>query len=207
MYGALGTGIRVGTWEGYTGYYPATQLRGRPTAKRSMNQRSGPRKALQGPGVGGFMHSAPGRPVPPLRGPVGALQAPPCTSSSKPASWPKGRDLTSFLGNLVKTRKCRLKVSKRPLIVPICQNGSRKSPLEILGFPFSLAFSPKELMDHFDAYSGIYVKMTKCRPVVHTPDVTRKGRRYPHVMHAASCLCACRSSSAQRGILIDPVYP
>ena len=42
----MGYGDWVGTWRGYTGY-PAS------CSGRSSDQRSGPRKALQGPGVGG----------------------------------------------------------------------------------------------------------------------------------------------------------
>ena len=63
---------------------------------------------------------------------------------------PIWRELTSYPGNLVKTAKCRRKVSKRPVIVPICQNGVGKSPLEIPRFPKVAAFSPKELMVPFD---------------------------------------------------------
>ena len=48
---------------------------------------------------------------------------------------------------------------------PCFQNGRVKSPLEILRFPFSRAFSHKELMGHFDGCAGLYVKMTKCRQV------------------------------------------
>ena len=64
---------------------------------------------------------------------------------------------------------------------PYFQNGLQKSPLGILGFPFLPAFSHKELIGHFDPWSGLYVKMTKCRSYVHTR-VTREGVvRYPHV--------------------------
>ena len=36
----------------------------------------------------------------------------------------KGRDLTSYLRNLVKTSECHRKVLKRPVIVPISKTGS-----------------------------------------------------------------------------------
>ena len=50
---------------------------------------------------------------------------------------------------------------------PYFQNGSKNPPLGILRFPFRLAFSPKELLGHFDASRVIIVKMTKCRSNVH----------------------------------------
>ena len=62
---------------------------------------------------------------------------------------PKGRDSMTFTRKLVKTTKCRHNMSKRPVIVPIFQNGLQKSALEILRFPFPAAFSPKELMGLF----------------------------------------------------------
>ena len=82
-------------------------------------------------------------------GPVGSLQAPPCHLPENAASWPIRRDSTSFSIKLVKTAECHQNMSKRPTLVPISQNGSRKSPLDILGFPISLAFSHKELMGMF----------------------------------------------------------
>ena len=72
-----------------------------------------------------------------------------------------------FLIKLVKMTKCHQNMLKRPVIVPVCQNRVGKSPLEILRFPFLGAFSPKELMGHFDAWTKINVKTTKCRPDVH----------------------------------------
>ena len=67
----------------------------------------------------------------------------------------KGRDSTSFPRNLVKTAECHQKCHKRPVIVPICKKGLKKSPLEILRFLFSPAFSHKELMVPFHRGSGI----------------------------------------------------
>ena len=78
--------------------------------------------------------------------------------------------------------------SKRPVIVPIYQNGSQKSPLEILRFTYSSAFSHKELMGLFWPYGYIIVKMTKCRPDVHTQIGVAKGSQIPPRSAAASCL-------------------
>ena len=98
------------------------------------------------------------------------------------------RELTSFPIKLVKTAKCRRKVSKRSTLVPISQNGVQKSPLGILRFPYLLAFSPKELMGHFDASTVLYVKndevSTGC-----TPPLSREvGAQIPPLTTAASCL-------------------
>ena len=116
-----------------------------------------------------------------------AAPAHPCGARSVPLGPPwqgpplssrRGRHLTSFPVKLVKTAKCHRKVSKRPILVPICQNGVQKSPLDFLGYSFSLAFSHKELMGSFGRVSEVYVKMTKCRQCVHV----REGVvRYPHV--------------------------
>ena len=57
---------------------------------------------------------------------------------------------------------------------PCFQNGLRKSPLGIPRIRNSLAFSHKELMGLFRRGTDFYVKMTKCRPDVHT-DVHAKG--------------------------------
>ena len=101
----------------------------------------------------------------------------------------KGRDLTSFSIKLVKTAECHQNVTKRPVLVPIFQNGSQMSPLEILRFPFWLAFSHKELMGRFDANSGLSVKMTKCRQCAHPRYRHAKGSQIPPLSRAASCLC------------------
>ena len=61
----------------------------------------------------------------------------------------KGRDSDLNSIKLVKTAKCHQKVSIRPVIVPIFQNGSGKSPLGFLRFPYWPAFSHKELLGLF----------------------------------------------------------
>ena len=88
---------------------------------------------------------------------------------------------------------------------PRLQNGSGKSPLQILRFPFRPAFSPKELLTLFRPEADFIVKMMKCRLDVHakgshdTPTVSPQqaapGDTAPH--------------HAQRGIWLtfssDPV--
>ena len=143
-------------------------------ARKSPVQRSGPRSLLQGGGVGGtgdwarvLVYGGRGRLYPHPSGPVGPLQALPGIYPRNAHLGPIRRDSTSFPRKLVKTAKCHRKVSKRPVIVPILQNGSEKSPLDFLRFPFITAFSHKELMGGFDPTSGLYVKMTKCRHCAH----------------------------------------
>ena len=61
----------------------------------------------------------------------------------------KRRDSMTFPIKLVKTTECHQKSPKRPVIVPVFQNGSGKSPLDFPGFLFWPAFSHKELMGLF----------------------------------------------------------
>ena len=89
---------------------------------------------------------APAVPGTTLRARSVPLQGPPCTWPCSPG---KGRDYGYISVKLVKTAKCHRKSRKRPPVVPIFQNGSKKSPLDFLGFPLLLAFSPKELMVPF----------------------------------------------------------
>ena len=87
---------------------------------------------------------------------------------------------------------------------PYFQNTVQKSPLEILRFPFPVAFSRKELMGHFDPHGYIIVKMTKCHPDVHT--MSREVvARYPPVP-ASKLAPGDLLHLAQRGILNDTVY-
>ena len=148
----LGTGIPGCTGEGYTGYYPPTDLQLAHRSPRSKpTQRSGPVGPAGPEWWGGCSGRNGGRGrswVPPF-GPGQAPCALPVPRTSQIAHLqPKGRDFMTFLRNLVKTAKCRLNVSKRPVIVPIFQNRPQMSPLEILRFPFLPAFSCKELMGH-----------------------------------------------------------
>ena len=113
-------------------------------------------------------------------GPVGLLWSPPCPEPCYPALQPKGRDSMTFLIKLVKRAKCHRICLKRPVIVPIFQNGVKKSPLGFLGFLFLPAFSHKELMGRFDHTWMFIVKMTKCRPVAHPPVSRERVVRYPH---------------------------
>ena len=69
---------------------------------------------------------------------------------------------------------------------PCFQNGLQMSPLEISRFPFSPAFSHKELMGQKCRYPGLSVKMTKCRQMC-TPWVREVDGQIPPRSTAASC--------------------
>ena len=94
-------------------------------------------------------------------------------------------------------------MSKRPAIVPIFQNGLQKSPLEKLGFPFSLAFSHKELMVPFSASSHVLCQHDEVSPVVHHPCHAKWSPRYPHVTTQQAASVVTLLIWAQRGILND----
>ena len=47
---------------------------------------------------------------------------------------------------------------------PYSQNGSGKSALDFLGFPYSTAFSHKELMGHFRPYTHVYCQNDEVSP-------------------------------------------
>ena len=104
-----------------------------------------------------------------------------------PASWPIWRELTSISRKLVKTAKCQPNMSKRPVIVPIIQNGVQKSPLDFLGFLFSVAFSHKELMVPFERTLALYCQNDEVSPVCTRVFWDAKGSPIPPDVTAASC--------------------
>ena len=130
----------VGTWVGYTGSLPTS-------VKRSTRQRSGPGSPCRG-WSGGLVHSAPGshRPPTPLRS--GARSAVCGTLPGNAASWPIRARLRSISENVSQNDQVSPKSIKKACHSPYFQNRLQKSPLEILRFLFSPAFSPKELMGH-----------------------------------------------------------
>ena len=159
---------------GYTGgcrggVIPGTQ----PAARGEVQvQRSGPRRLLQGAGVGGTWSSD----VPAVTHPTT-----PCGRARfagwalKPASWPIRARLTSYFYKVSQNSEVSPKYVNKASLSPYIQNGSQKSPLGILGFPYSLAFSHKELMTLFWAYGQLYCQNDEVSPGC-THHVTRKGR-------------------------------
>ena len=143
--GYTGVVYRVGTGEGYTGTQPAARGDLQIPAKRARSPAGGGVVGIWRSGALGDGGQLPGPPCGPGRVP-GTL---PVLGPAIPALQPIGRDSITFSIKLVKTAKCHQECRKRPVIVPIFQNGSQMSALEIPRFPFSVAFSHKELMGLF----------------------------------------------------------
>ena len=127
-------------WDGYTGwvYRGSTTQPPREEPNEEVPTRSSLLRWVLGVLGGGNACSGVRRRGRLLYHPTGPVSPPvgfPVQDLAECRLWAIGRDLTSFLRNLVKTRKCHQNVSKRPPIVPNRQNGSQKSPLDILGFP------------------------------------------------------------------------
>ena len=130
-------------------------------------------------------------PSPHPPGPVGPLQGPPWGWVLSPS---KRARLRSHFLKVRQNGQVSPKYHEKASRSPYSQNGSRKSALEILRFPLWPAFSCKELMGHFDRYSDFYVKMTKCRPVVHTQMYAKWSPDTPTV-HVSKLTPVHRSSS------------
>ena len=168
---------RVGRGRGNTGTQPALLGERLVTAKRAPEA---PTRGWSGWSLSSGARTAPG---PPLRGPVGT----PAGSlpvlalfSPGPASWPiRARfDLISYI--LSQNGQVSPKYVEKASISPCFQNWVQKSPLEILGFPYSGAFSHKELMGLFDPVDHVYCQNDEVSPVC-TPIGHAKGAvRYPH---------------------------
>ena len=134
---ALGA-VRVGILGGYTGWViPGYYRHARSSTRKVLPPAERAPEPLQGvEWVGGRAvpagpSGAPAHPLPTPPGPGRSLQALPGRGWAPRA---KGRDSTSFLGNLVKTAKCHQKVLKRPLIVPILKTGSEYHLLNFSDF-------------------------------------------------------------------------
>ena len=82
---------------------------------------------------------------------------------------------------------------------PCFQNAVQKSALDFLGIPFLRAFSHKELMGYFDAYSGFLVRNPKSRPMctrLCTPRPRDLGVTVPAAFRPG---CPRRSRAARQG--------
>ena len=80
----------------------------------------------------------------------------------------KGTRLRSIFNKVSQNDEVSPKSHEKASHSPYIQNGLQKSPLEILRFPLTVAFSHKELMGHFDAGPGVYCQNDEVSPVVHT---------------------------------------
>ena len=121
---------------------------------------------------------------------------PPCTGPSNTRLWANKGEIQLKYNKVSQNGVVSPKYVHKACHSPYSQNGSRKSPLKILRFPFSPAFSHKELMAYFDASRVFLVKMTKCRQNVHA-----KGRSDTPTVNASKLATVDRSSSdLARGI-------
>ena len=84
-------------------------------------------------------------------GVVPGCSAHPGPYPSNPASWPIRARLRVLLAKLSQNRIVSPKSVDKAYHSPYFQNGLGMSPLGFLRFPFSLAFSHKELSGHFEA--------------------------------------------------------
>ena len=135
-------GIQGGWGEGYTGTQPLC-------SRRVLGQRSGPGSPCRGLE---WWSQEPDVPVAPGDHPCGARSAlrpslsPP---RANPASWPIRARIGSHLLKVSQNSKVSPKYVEKASRSPCFHFRAQKSPLEILRFPFSRAFSHKELMGLF----------------------------------------------------------
>ena len=139
-------------WEGAGWAIPGTHPAARFARGECPYSEAGPRKALQGPGVGWYGCSD-------VRW-AGRLLDPPCGPGRSPWALPGlGPSECPPRANRARFDLILLKVSQNSQVSPksvykAChspyfQNGSQKSALDFLRFPFVAAFSHKELMGPF----------------------------------------------------------
>ena len=173
-------GIPGGTREGYTWYYPAA-ARGGPQYSEA-----GPGRPV-GPGVGGTGGRAYwvvfGGGVGLLYHPAGPVS--PCRASlyRTPQNAASGPITARFDLNSCKVSQNRIvspKSAQKACHSPYIQNGLRKSPLGILRFPFSVAFSPKELMVPFMTQGMEKCQNDEVSPECAHPATREVVVRYPH---------------------------
>ena len=142
------TGIRVGG----AGVYPPTQLLEEDPRSR---QRSGPRKAHRAwsgwsAGSGRTRDGGGTAPGTTLRARSGTLQVPSLSQDPQnAASWPIWAGFDLIFLKLSQNGGVSPESVEKACRSPYFQNGSGKSPLKILRFPFLLAFSHKELLVAF----------------------------------------------------------
>ena len=143
--GYTGWVYRVGAGRGNTGS-PSTVRREVP------GQRSGPRKPQGGWSGWSWGRNTTGRRrgrVPTPAGPGQAPLVPSLVPSQNAASWPITARFHYISYKLSQNGKVSLKYVEKACHAPYFQNGLEKSPLDFSRFPFSLAFSRKELIGSF----------------------------------------------------------
>ena len=184
---------------GYTGYYPATQH-----AARGANPTSaaGPGRPA-GPGVGGWgAADVLGRRRGRLSGTTLRARsvplAPPCPRyPQNAASGPIGARFHLISYKLSENGVVSPKSVEKACVSPYFQNGVQKSPLNILRFPFSLAFSHKELLVPFLTRRHVYCQNDEVSPGC-THHVTRERVVNTPTGHVSKLTPVTSSSLTQR---------
>ena len=106
---------------------------------------------------------------------------------------------------LSKNSEVSPKKSEKACHSPYFQKGVEKSPLDFLRFPFSVAFSRKELMVPFWRCLSVLCQNDEVS-LMCTPPMSREVVvRYPHRHPQTSCSWMTAPHLTQRGILIAPV--
>ena len=197
-----GAGVR---WDGCTGYGTRWVLgrgyTGYPASSKAEADTSGagpvsPCKGLEWVGICCSAHCTSGTT---LRA-RSVLAGPPCTSSSKPASWPIGARFEVISCKVSQNHEVSPKSVHKACHTPYSQNGLQKSPLGFLRIPYSLAFSHKELMVPFWAYLRLYGQNDEV-----STECTRAGRSDTPTVMRSKLLLHDRSSSDLAGCRIDPI--
>ena len=150
MQTGYGTGwvYRVGIPGGNTGVLPSQHAllgESAQTAERAP-------EAPLGAGVGGLGARANGdwgTGISPPCGPGRSPRSPPWDIPLETASWRHMARIDLILLKVSQNGEVSAKLSEKACHSPCFQKRARNSPLEIPRFPFCVAFSPKELMDHF----------------------------------------------------------
>ena len=179
-------GITGGYTGGYTGYYPATQPPRAKPDEEPHDSEAGP-GSPNGAGVGGHGVGVSGahfacprtgnpRALLPTHLPVPGRPAPCGRWSAGPPRSKRARfDVISL--KLSQNREVSPKYAEKASHSPYFQKRGQKSPLEILRFPFSPAFSCKELMGRFDPRTGVYCQNDEVSPGVHPSEVQNSVKR------------------------------
>ena len=176
------------------GYYPATALSTQPPAS-DRRERALPQAGWAGSRLGATPSRNPvSRCARAMSPPTPALQASGARSAGTCLSPGKRARFHVISSKVSQNGRVSPKYVKKACHSPCFQNGLVKSPLEFLRFPYSRAFSHKELLGHFDPHSGYSVKMTKCRPDVHL-NVHAKWSPDTPMTHASKLASVGHSSS------------
>ena len=145
----------------------------------------------------GTVYAAPGPPTPHPAGCSGARSAVLGLLGAVPGSRQQTARFQQHFSKVSQNGEVSPEISHKACHSPCSQNGLENSPLDFLRFPFSVAFSGKELMGHFDAQRVHCCQNDEVSPDVHIP-CTRSGRQIPPRPRQQAVLCGRSSSGSAR---------